>query len=193
MGRALITNSYLQAIASAIRTKLQSQNTYTPSQMAPAILSIPPRSEPVLGTKVITYNGVFNASDDNLDGYSEVTVSRNPSLHPMAYDATNGYVNGSTFTIGSGYYSDIYEVESGHTYRIETGSSYGTLFRVLFTTTDTSTATSVVSGTSVASASASSSSLATYTATSNGYITFTKGSVSGKSSCVFDVTLAEDL
>ena len=34
-----------------------------------------PSGEPTLGTKTITANGTYNASDDNLDGYSSVTVN----------------------------------------------------------------------------------------------------------------------
>lgn len=34
-----------------------------------------PSEEPTLGTKTITANGTYNASDDNLDGYSSVTVN----------------------------------------------------------------------------------------------------------------------
>ena len=33
--------------------------------------------QPNIGTKTITQNGVYNASDDNLDGYSSVTVNTN--------------------------------------------------------------------------------------------------------------------
>jgi len=34
-----------------------------------------PPAAPVLGTKTITANGTYNASDDSLDGYSSVTVT----------------------------------------------------------------------------------------------------------------------
>jgi len=41
MSKVLVTEAYLEDIADAIREKLGSQDTYTPAQMASAILSIP--------------------------------------------------------------------------------------------------------------------------------------------------------
>lgn len=41
MGKGLITDTHLTDIADAIRLKLGTQNTYTPAQMAAAILAIP--------------------------------------------------------------------------------------------------------------------------------------------------------
>ena len=41
MANVLVEESYLQSIASAIRSKNELSDTYTPSQMAPAILNIP--------------------------------------------------------------------------------------------------------------------------------------------------------
>ena len=195
MANVLIWEAYLEDIADAIRAQNGGSDTYTPAQMAQAILDLVGGS-PTLGTGTFTYNGTFLAADDNLDGYSQVTVSRQSNLHPIAYDITNGYVNSGTFTIGgSGYYSDVYEVEAGRTYRIEAGSSYGNLFRVMYSATNPAEATTNVVGTQIANATASSSSLATWTASADGYLTFTKtsASASGKSSNVFDMTLTEDL
>ena len=50
-----------------------SQNgTYDVTDKASANVNIP---EKVLGTKTITSNGIYQATDDNLDGYSEVEVA----------------------------------------------------------------------------------------------------------------------
>ena len=50
-----------------------SQNgTYDVTDKASANVNIP---EKVLGTKTITSNGIYKATDDNLDGYSEVEVA----------------------------------------------------------------------------------------------------------------------
>ena len=46
--------------------------TYDVSDKASAKVNVP---EKQLGTKTITTNGTYNASDDNLDGYSEVEVA----------------------------------------------------------------------------------------------------------------------
>ena len=56
MAKVLITDSYLTAIASAIRTKKGTSVTYEPSEMASAINSIVTYPEPT-GTKSITSNG----------------------------------------------------------------------------------------------------------------------------------------
>lgn len=45
--------------------------TYDVKEKASAIVDVP---VPVLGTKTITQNGIYKASDDNLGGYSEVDV-----------------------------------------------------------------------------------------------------------------------
>ena len=68
-----INDSSLSNIASAIRAKLGVNTTYTPSQMAAAIASIPGAS--TLGTKSVTANGTYAASSDSLDGYSSVSVN----------------------------------------------------------------------------------------------------------------------
>ena len=50
-----------------------------------ATVNIP---EPKLGTKNITQNGIYKASDDELDGYSEVNVAVNNSIFSGSYDRT---------------------------------------------------------------------------------------------------------
>lgn len=101
----VIDTQHLTDIASAIRSKSGSSDTFKPSEMAQGILDIPsggitptgtvnitsngthdvtnyasanvnvPSVSPSLGTKAITENGTYTASDDSLDGYSSVTVN----------------------------------------------------------------------------------------------------------------------
>lgn len=73
MSKVLITESSLSNIGNAIRQKLGGSTQYKPSEMASAISSIPSGS--TLVTKNITANGTYNATDDNADGYSSVTVA----------------------------------------------------------------------------------------------------------------------
>lgn len=75
MANVLVNDLYLGDIADAIRSKLNVQTTYKPSEMANAIESISSGGGSSLGTKSITANGNYNASSDSLDGYSQVTVN----------------------------------------------------------------------------------------------------------------------
>ena len=75
MARVVVNDAYLTDIADAIRAKNGTQNTYTPAEMSSAIDAIPTGGSSTLGTKTITANGTYDASDDSLDGYSEVTVN----------------------------------------------------------------------------------------------------------------------
>lgn len=49
-----------------------------------------------LGTKTITQNGTYNATDDNLDGYSEVTVSVSGGVTPTGTKQISITENGTT-------------------------------------------------------------------------------------------------
>ena len=59
----IIPNGELEIIQNGI---------YDVTDKANAIVDVP---EKVLGTKTITKNGIYNATDDNLDGYSQVEVA----------------------------------------------------------------------------------------------------------------------
>jgi hypothetical protein len=74
MAKVLITDTYLQNIAGAIRSNLGVATTYTPEEMAPAIASIPQGSEPVLQSKTVTENGTVTP-DQGYDGLSSVVVN----------------------------------------------------------------------------------------------------------------------
>lgn len=143
-------------IADAIRAKLGVQTTYLPSEMPDAIDAIPTGGGSDLGTKTITENGTYNASDDSLDGYSSVTVTVSggggAAITPHAFDLHTGYVSGGGFTYegqSSSSYCDVYELESSTEYVLILGSPAGNRFRAMLSNTDPSTATSTVSGNTV--------------------------------------------
>ncbi len=71
MSKAIITESLLSDIADAIRAKLGGSDTYTPAEMAAAIMQI----ASTLIAKTVTQNGTYYAADDDADGYSSVTVN----------------------------------------------------------------------------------------------------------------------
>lgn len=199
MANVLVEESYLQDIADEIRAKTGGSGTYTPAQMGPAIAALT-GSAPTLGTKTITYNGTFRAEDDGLDGWSSVVVSRDPEMHPIAYDITPARVGGTNLYVdstASGYMTDVYAVENKHTYKIGVGSTRGNRFDVSFYPTNPADATSNLSGgTQIDSvASPGSKYSTTWKATSNGYIAITKTSTgaTGYKTYVFDMTLTEDL
>lgn len=72
MAKVLVSDTNLSNIASSIRAKLSTRNTYTPAEMADAIDDIPVST---LISKNILANGTYDAEDDNADGYSSVLVS----------------------------------------------------------------------------------------------------------------------
>lgn len=84
MSQVLVTESYLDDIADAIREKNGSEDTYTPAQMAGAIEDIHTADDVVLVNKSITANGTYNPASDSADGYSGVTVSV-----PNSYSASD--------------------------------------------------------------------------------------------------------
>ena len=77
MAQYLISDTYMTGIANAIRSKLNTTDTYTPGEMSGAINSIPVASAPSLQAKTISpeeYQQIINA-DNGYDGLSSVTVS----------------------------------------------------------------------------------------------------------------------
>ena len=64
---------------------INSNGTYDVTDKASANVNIP---EKVLGTKTITSNGTYKATDDNVDGYSEVTVETSGVDINDYYDTT---------------------------------------------------------------------------------------------------------
>ena len=96
MANVLVRESSLEAIADAIREKLNVQTTYKPSEMADAIESIGGGGGSSLGTKSITANGTYNASSDSLDGYSQVTVNVPQGVTPAGTKQISITENGTT-------------------------------------------------------------------------------------------------
>lgn len=95
-----ITNAY-DAVQIKGGTIPSNKNT---NNLATAINSISGGGATLI-TKTITENGTYNASDDDADGYSEVTVNVVPSseyivtlenLHDSSTDFQNIYINPST-------------------------------------------------------------------------------------------------
>jgi hypothetical protein len=75
MADYLVTDTELTSIANAIRTKGGTSASLSfPTGFVSAINAISGGGA-TLGTKSITTNGTYNAEDDNLDGYSSVTVN----------------------------------------------------------------------------------------------------------------------
>lgn len=72
MAKVIVTESYLENIGSAIRSKLGTQDTYSPSEMAGAISQI--HGDPVLETLSATQNGTYNPSSGK-DGFSQAVVN----------------------------------------------------------------------------------------------------------------------
>lgn len=75
MSQVLVTETSLEEIADAIRSKNGSSDTYAPAEMAQAISGIHTADEVVLVQKTVNSNGQYNPSDDSADGYSGVIVN----------------------------------------------------------------------------------------------------------------------
>ena len=175
----LVAEDSLQAIANAIRAKNGSQNTYTPGEMATAIRAISGGGgSAVLGTKKITVNGTFDASDDGLDGFSSVTTDVHVGiLEPYFENLTTGFVDlrGAWSPGGTDCFSDVYEVEADTLYLISLGGTVGTRFRATIIAQDPLTVTKSTLGTSVVSISDPQPyDYTIYTPTESGYLVIQK-------------------
>ena len=122
-----VSGENLTAIADAIRTKGGTSAVLSfPDEFVSAIGDIPTGGTATLIEKSVTANGVYNASTDNADGYSKVTVAVYPlpvvtgSFTPEASEK-NGVksvaipYNGSGYPIMVGIYPKEGAYKSGTT------------------------------------------------------------------------------
>lgn len=102
-GKSIISNSYLEDIADAIRYKKGTEETFYPSQMGGAIRSI----EGIVptGTMEIDANGVYDVTEK-----AEVDVDVNPDLRPLAV-SENGTYQPDGFDGYSDVTVDVYPTE----------------------------------------------------------------------------------
>lgn len=85
MSKVLIEESSLSGIGNAIRSKLNNDTVYKPSEMASAIESITTGSVSTLVSKTVTVNGTYDPASDSADGYNEVIVNV-----PNSYSVSDG-------------------------------------------------------------------------------------------------------
>ena len=113
-------------------------------------------------------------------------------MEPDYYDYNIGYVDNGKWKYEkpTRTYTDIYSVQSGHTYMIMLGENVGSRFRSMFTETDITTVSSGnVVGTRIININnPTAHANATYTAPSDGYILVAKDNVgkSGIKTYVYD-------
>ena len=104
MSNVIIDKQKIDILANAISTKSGVPLTMTLDEMVEAVDGIQAGGNATLITKSITANGTYNASSDNADGYSQVTVnvsSGQSTLQSKSYNVSSaGTV---TVTADSGY------------------------------------------------------------------------------------------
>lgn len=110
MAQVLVTDTYLSNACNAIRQKNGSTNTYTPSEMAAAILAIPTGGgSATLQDKTYTPSetGATITYDNGYDGLRKVTVAGITPTYIGSGIPVNPTITtaGNTVTVPTGYYS----------------------------------------------------------------------------------------
>ena len=89
MSNYRVSGEDLLAVANAIRTKGGTSAALPfPGGFVTAIGNISTGQQPTLITKSITENGTYNASSDNADGYSQVSVAVSPKFVTGTFEGT---------------------------------------------------------------------------------------------------------
>ena len=111
MAKVMITESYLEDIADAIRAQLGGSDTYKPGQMAAAIASIGGGGTPTIDSLSVTPSEsiqTFNSS--SVDGYKPVTVAGIPLDYVGSgidrRNSTDLSASGATVSVPAGYYAE---------------------------------------------------------------------------------------
>ena len=163
--QVLVTPTYLENIADAIRGRNGTQNTYTPAQMAAAVTAIPNSYAAGDEGKVVdngalvsqsslsvTENGTYDTTKKN-----SVTVNVSGGggtsyfsrLTPLHQDIHNGYIAGGTWDTSSSASTDVYLLEANKVYLIMLGNTIGNRFRTAVFAEDISLASSNVTGVAI--------------------------------------------
>lgn len=135
---------------------------------------------------------VYGYTAHDKSGAAIVGTNKIVTIEPLEYDYNIGYVsNGSwTYENPTKTYSDIYQIQNGHTYFLTLGTNVGTRFRAMTTTTDIRTLTSgTVRGTSIINVNNPAAHRnVTFTANLNGYLIIGKDNIgeSGIFTYVYD-------
>lgn len=142
MAKVMITESYLEDIADAIREKKGVLTTYYPSQMAEAISTIDGGGTPVINSLNVTPSTSQQTFDSSsVDGYKPVTVAAMPSMTlptSSAASATTGYASKATISRST---SDQYiNIPTGY-------NAAGAYYKVNAVANGSVTAPSSISGT----------------------------------------------
>ena len=108
MAKVLVTESYLDDIAEAIRGKNGSTTNYKPREMASAIINLETAAEPVLQSKSVSpsLSEQTITPDENYDGLSSVKVSAMPTasqaIPQISINSSTGLIT-ATATQSAGY------------------------------------------------------------------------------------------
>lgn len=155
MAKVTITEQYLEDIADAIRSKSSSSTTYTPSQMAAAILAIPTGSTVNNQNKAVTPNETEQSItfDSGYTGLGTVTVGAISSTYVGSgiarNDSSDLIVSAPHVGVPAGYYAEeaIGSINigsatgpislSGSSATVSTGTNTITLTKTGITTTPT--------------------------------------------------------